>query len=89
MKFAGLSRDADVLQDLRTLPDGKLKQAEPSWGQQIQAWRVGLASIAAGFSAGDARVDPKRFPDTCRYCDVKPFCRIYERLENTLEEDAE
>jgi len=89
MKFAGLARDADILPDVRTLPDGKLKQAEPSWGQQIEAWRAGLARIAAGFSAGDARVDPKRYPDTCRYCDVKPFCRIYERLENALEEDAE
>lgn len=89
MKFAGLARDADVLPDLRTLPDGKLKQAEPSWGQQVEAWRAGLASIAAGFAAGDARVDPKRYPDTCRLCDVKPFCRIYERLENALDEDAQ
>jgi RecB family exonuclease len=89
MKFSGLARDADVLPDVRTLPDGKLKQAAPSWGQQIEAWRAGLAGIAAGFAAGDARVDPKRYPDTCRTCDVKPFCRIYERLENALEEDAE
>ena len=89
MKFAGLARDADVLPDVRTLPDGKLKQAAPSWGQQIEAWRAGLARIAAGFAAGDARVDPKRYPDTCRYCDVKPFCRVYERLESTLDEEAE
>jgi hypothetical protein len=89
MKFSGLARDADVLPDVRTLPDGKLKQAASSWGQQIEAWRAGLAGIAAGFAAGDARVDPKRYPDTCRTCDVTPFCRIYERLENALEEDAE
>ena len=89
MKFAGLARDADILPDARTLPDGKLRQAAPSWAQQVEAWRAGLTRIAAGFSAGDARVDPKRYPDTCRYCDVKPFCRIYERLENTLDEDAE
>jgi probable DNA repair protein len=89
MKFAGLARDADILPDARTLPDGKLRQAAPSWAQQVEAWRAGLTRIAAEFSAGDARVDPKRYPDTCRYCDVKPFCRIYERLENTLDEDAE
>jgi len=89
MKFAGLARDADVLPDVRTLPDGKLKQAEPSWARQIDAWRADLARIAAGFAGGNAEVDPKRYPDTCLYCDVKPFCRIYERLENTLEEDAE
>ena len=89
MKFAGLARDADVLPDVRTLPDGRLKQAAPSWGQQVEAWRAGLARIAAGFAAGDARVDPKRYPGTCRTCDVKPFCRIYERLDNALDEDAE
>ncbi|OGA24968.1 MAG: DNA repair protein [Betaproteobacteria bacterium RIFCSPLOWO2_02_FULL_67_26] len=89
MKFAGLARDADVLPDVRTLPDGKLKQAEPSWARQIDAWRADLARIAAGFAGGNAEVDPKRYPDTCLYCDVKPFCRIYERLENALEEDAE
>ena len=89
MKFAGLARDADVLPDVRTLPDGKLKQAEPSWGQQVEAWRADLARIAAGFGSGVAAVDPKQYPNTCRYCDVKPFCRIYERLENALEEDAE
>jgi probable DNA repair protein len=89
MKFAGLARDADVLPDVRTLPDGKLKQAESSWGRQIEAWRADLARIAAGFAGGSAEVDPKRYPNTCRYCDVKPFCRIYERLENTLDEDAE
>jgi probable DNA repair protein len=89
LKFAGLARDADALPDARTLPDGKLKQAEPSWAQQVEAWRADLSRIAAGFAGGDAAVDPKRYPNTCLYCDVKPFCRIYERLENVLEEDAE
>jgi RecB family exonuclease len=89
MKFTALARDADVLPGARTLPDGRLKQAEPSWAQQVEAWRADLARIAAGFAAGEAAVDPKQYPNTCRTCDVKPFCRIYERLENTIEEDAE
>lgn len=89
MKFTALARDADVLPDARTLPDGRLKQAEPSWARQVEVWRADLARIAAGFVAGDAAVDPKHYPNTCRYCDVKPFCRIYERLENAVVEDAE
>ena len=88
MKFAALARDADLLPGARTLPDGKLKQAAASWGQQVEAWRAALARIAAGFAAGEAEVDPKRYPHTCRLCDVKPFCRIYERLENALDEEA-
>ena len=89
MKFAALARDADVLPDARTLPDGRLKQAAPSWSQQVETWRADLVRLAAGFAAGEAAVDPKQYPHTCRLCDVKPFCRIYERLENALEEDAE
>jgi probable DNA repair protein len=88
MKFAGLARDADLLPGVRTLPDGKLRQGEASWMQQIEAWRGTLSRIAAGFAAGNAEVDPKRYPHTCRLCDVKPFCRIYERLENALDEEA-
>jgi probable DNA repair protein len=89
MRFAGLARDPDLLPGARTLPDGKLRQAEASWAQQVEAWRAAVARIAAGFAAGEAAVDPKRYPHTCRYCDVKPFCRIYERLENAFDEEAQ
>jgi probable DNA repair protein len=88
MKFAGLARDADALPGARTLPDVRLGQAASSWAEQVEAWRAALGRIAAAFLAGDARVDPKRYPNTCRLCDVKPFCRIYERLESALDEDA-
>ncbi|HTD91938.1 MAG TPA: hypothetical protein VK663_14830, partial [Burkholderiales bacterium] len=54
----------------------------------VTAWRADLARLAAGFVAGDAAVDPKNYPQTCRYCDVQPFCRIHERLENTLAGDS-
>jgi len=89
MRFAGLARDPDLLPGARTLPDGKLRQAAASWGQQVEAWRAAIARVAAGFAAGEAEVDPKRYPHTCRLCDVKPFCRIYERLENALDEEAQ
>ncbi len=84
MKFATLARDSDLLPQARTLPDNRLKRAELSWDKQIDAWRNELARIAAGFASGDAEVQPKQYPNTCRYCDVKPLCRIHERLENTL-----
>jgi RecB family exonuclease len=89
MRFAGLARDPDLLPGARTLPDGKLRKAEASWAQQVEAWRTAVARIAAGFAAGEAAVDPKRYPHTCRLCDMKPFCRVYERLENALDEEAQ
>jgi probable DNA repair protein len=84
MKFATLARDSDLLPQTRTLPDNRLKQAELSWDKQIDAWRHELERIAAGFAGGAAEVQPKQYPNTCRHCDVKPLCRIHDRLENTL-----
>lgn len=89
MKYAALARDSDLLPDARTLPDNRLKRAALSWDKQIDAWRDELARIAAEFVSGDAGVQPKQYPNTCRYCDVKPFCRIHERLENALVDDED
>ncbi|MCC7486746.1 MAG: PD-(D/E)XK nuclease family protein [Burkholderiales bacterium] len=88
MRFAALARDADLLPGVRALADSPYRDRHASWREALDAWRENLARIAAGFAAGDARVDPKRYPDACRYCDVKPFCRIYERIENPLDGDA-
>jgi hypothetical protein len=89
MKFSALARDGDLLPDTKAFAESRYRDRHGSWQEMVAAWRADLARIAAGFVAGEAMVDPKRYPDTCRYCDVKPFCRIYERLESTLDEDAE
>ena len=88
MRFAALARDGDLLPDTKALSESRYRGRHGSWREVVGAWRSDLARIAAGFVAGDASVDPKQYPDTCRYCDVKPFCRIYERIENALDEDA-
>ncbi len=89
MRFAALARDDDLLPDTKAYSDSRYRDRYGSWQEMLAAWRADLASLASGFAAGDARVDPKRYPETCRYCDVKPFCRVYERLENALDEEAE
>jgi hypothetical protein len=38
-----------------------------------------LERLALRFAAGEAAVDPKRLPQTCRYCDLPTLCRINER----------
>ena len=88
MGFSALARDDDLLPDTKAFTDSRYRDRHGSWQEVVAAWRADLARIAAGFAAGEALVDPKQYPNTCRYCDVKPFCRIYERLENALEEDA-
>jgi ATP-dependent helicase/nuclease subunit B len=42
----------------------------------IADWREVLTQIANDFARGVATVDPKQHPDTCQYCDSKPFCRV-------------
>jgi ATP-dependent helicase/nuclease subunit B len=89
MGFSALARDEDLLPDTQAFSESRYRDRHGSWQEVVAAWRVDLARIAAGFVAGAAAVDPKQYPNTCRYCDVKPFCRIYERLENAVVEDAE
>lgn len=42
----------------------------------IAKWRVRLAAIADEIRKGHAPVAPVSTADTCRYCELGPFCRI-------------
>ncbi len=88
MKFAALARDGNLLPGVKAFSESYYRGRHGSWQEVIDAWRDDLARIAAGFAGGDAEVDPKKYPDTCRYCDMKPFCRIYERLESSFPFDG-
>ena len=77
MKMVSLAADKGILPGARTLPDARLKRAEHSWGEQVEAWKTELERLARSFAAGEALVDPK--PGACDYCDQKLFCRIHER----------
>ncbi len=79
MKMAGFS--------IREKDFPGVKQA-PSWSGLVEGWQAELAALAAGFAQGSAQVDPKRGLSTCRYCDLKPLCRVHERL-SALAEDGE
>jgi probable DNA repair protein len=59
---------------------GVLPKASPlktdSLESQVDEWRVVLTALAEEFRAGDARVAPKQYPTTCRYCDQRLLCRL-------------
>ena len=80
MRFAALARDSDLLPGMKALPESRLGDRYGSWEELVAAWRIDLAHIAASFSSGNAQVDPKKFPHTCRNCDLRSFCRIDERM---------
>lgn len=86
MKFVGLARADDLLPGVKTPGKAGRSGAAPDWDQQVGLWRVEMERLARGFAEGQAPVDPKRRLQTCEYCDVKPLCRIYERLADVLED---
>lgn len=85
MQFVALARDGDLLPEVKAFAESRQRSSSPhtSWEELVAAWRADLAHIAASFCSGDARVDPKKYPLTCRDCEVQAFCRIDERIENT------
>ncbi|SCY48909.1 probable DNA repair protein [Nitrosospira sp. Nl5] len=89
MRFATLARDGDLLPGVKAFGESRLGDRYGSWEELVDAWRTDFADIAASFASGDAQVDPKQFPHTCRYCDLRPFCRIDERIECGLPEQED
>ena len=45
----------------------------------LQEWKEHLLVLAEEFLRGEAQVDPKQYPKTCRYCDLPGLCRIAEK----------
>lgn len=60
------------------------------WPAQIAQWRTVLEALAHEFMAGRADVAPKRYPQTCQYCDLGAVCRVRELLDaDAAADDAE
>jgi probable DNA repair protein len=66
----------------------KLREA-PTFEDQVERWRQVLVRLAEQFHSGDARVDPKQYPQTCEYCEQRILCRLdVSSLEGDDENDA-
>lgn len=46
------------------------------FADQMIAWQAEIESLATAFAAGDAAVDPKRYPGTCATCAQRILCRV-------------
>jgi probable DNA repair protein len=79
MRYMGFSKGKNVIPEV--------KQAK-NWDALVEGWKKELEALGSGFASGDARVDPKKLLQTCRYCDLQTLCRVYERV-NALTEDEE
>ncbi|HEY6044636.1 MAG TPA: PD-(D/E)XK nuclease family protein [Nitrosospira sp.] len=89
MRFVTLARDHDLLPGVPAFPGPRMGDRYGSWEELVEAWHMNIGRIAASFSSGDAKVDPKKYPHTCRNCNLRFFCRIDERMGNRSKEDDE
>ena len=74
--FSALAAESALLPGRSNL---QWKGQHASWSALVHHWSDLLERLAIRFAAGDAAVDPKRLPQTCRYCDLPTLCRINER----------
>ncbi|SCX44316.1 PD-(D/E)XK nuclease family protein [Nitrosospira sp. Nsp1] len=89
MRFTTLARDGNLLPGGKALHESRQADQYGSWEDLVAAWHADLARIAADFISGDAKIDPKTYPHTCRYCDVRSVCRIHERAGKEFTEQEE
>ena len=80
MAFKGFAREDKLLPKVSAVGKGAARNYR-DWPGLLAALRAELDAIGRGFSAGDARVDPKKGGATCGVCDQQMACRIAERAE--------
>ncbi|HJS38156.1 MAG TPA: PD-(D/E)XK nuclease family protein, partial [Burkholderiales bacterium] len=80
MRYMGFSEREDLVPGVKAAKD---------WKVLLEGWKKELEALGQGFAAGDARVDPKELLNTCRYCDLQPLCRVYERVDALGDEGEE
>ncbi len=81
---AGLAADGGAWPGLREAgADRHVPVA--SWNDAQAHWRAAYGALAAAFRDGYAAVAP-RDADACKYCDLKPLCRV-QRLDEAADGD--
>ncbi|SEP31067.1 PD-(D/E)XK nuclease family protein [Nitrosovibrio sp. Nv6] len=88
MRFTLLVRDSDLLPGAKAFSESRHGDAYGSWEGLVAAWGATLERLAVDFIAGHAKVDPKKYPHTCRNCDVRSLCRIHERAGGEFTEQG-
>ena len=57
---------------------------KPLKPEDMDAWRREIEKLARAFLAGDADVDPREYPETCKYCGLQALCRIHEMQDDAV-----
>lgn len=81
VRFRGLARTESLLPGVKTLERESAFAETRDWPALLSGWRTVLHALAGEFLAGEAAVMPKRYPQTCQYCELGPLCRVRELLD--------
>ncbi|MGB5588654.1 MAG: PD-(D/E)XK nuclease family protein [Gammaproteobacteria bacterium] len=54
------------------------------WSALLSVWRHQVTALADAFAQGDARVDPRRVSEDCKWCELSILCRRHELSEQGL-----
>jgi probable DNA repair protein len=89
MLRAGKDMDLTGYAEDRTLlgPTKLATMEAPSLAEQIDRWEEVLTALASSFAAGDTRVHPKSYPDTCEHCGQRILCRLNPDLLDDYADD--
>ena len=51
---------------------------KPLTREDMDGWRAEINRLAEAFLAGEAQVNPRAYPETCKNCGLQALCRIQE-----------
>ena len=52
---------------------------KPLTDKQLRDWKKYIEKLVKAFISGRAEVDPREYPDTCKYCGLQSLCRVQEQ----------
>ncbi len=80
MAFKGVVEDENMIEGVRAWNRMRQTRDSGSWFEVLYRWRVAMEALGEAFCEGEATVNPKQYPHTCRYCELGPLCRIDESM---------
>jgi probable DNA repair protein len=76
----GVARESGLLPGVKAFAETKQVEEFGDFDGLLAQWREWLEQLAREIRDGRATVAPKNPPQTCRLCDLRPLCRVDERL---------
>lgn len=79
LAFFRLRPGQECFMGISSSPFSRLRRFDSErWEGARQQWGQVMSDLMAEFLAGETRVEPKRYPGSCRHCGLSTLCRVGE-----------